>query len=76
MREHIDIDILKTRQIDIDIDKAGGSDLINYNTKVFNRPQINDVTLLGNKRSREIGVQDYMDQITEQDIDEIMFGGE
>lgn len=75
MREHIDIDILKTRQIDIDINRGGGSEMVNYNTQVYNRPQINDVTLIGNKTSKEIGVQDYMDMITEQDIDEIMFGG-
>ena len=75
MREYIDIDILKPKQIDIEIDRSGGSEMVNYNTQVFNRPSINDVILIGNKKSKEIGVQDYMDTITEQDIDEIMFGG-
>lgn len=75
MREYIDIDILKPKQIDIEIDRSGGSKMVNYNTQVFNRPSINDVILIGNKKSKEIGVQDYMDTITEQDIDEIMFGG-
>ena len=75
MREYIDIDILKPKQIDIEIDRGGGSEMVNYNTQVFNKPSINDVILIGNKKSKEIGVQDYMDTITEQDIDEIMFGG-
>lgn len=75
MREYIDIDILKPKQIDIEIDRSGGSEMVNYNTQVFNKPSINDVILIGNKKSKEIGVQDYMDAITEQDIDEIMFGG-
>lgn len=39
-----------------------------------NKPQINGVTLIGNKTSREIHVQDPIEDITSQDIDRIIFG--
>ena len=37
-------------------------------------PQINSVTLKGNKNSSELHVQPEMDAITYQDIDELLFG--
>lgn len=54
---------------------ASGLSSIDYNTQVINKPQINSVTLEGNKTSPEIKVQHEMDEITEQDIDEIINGG-
>lgn len=42
----------------------------NYND-LYNKPQIESVTLQGNKTFEELGLKD----ITPQDIDEIMFGG-
>ena len=44
----------------------------NYN-KFYNKPQINGVELVGNKTSPEIHVQHEMDEITEQEIDNIIF---
>ena len=40
-----------------------------------NKPSINDVELVDNKTSSDLGLQDEMVPITEQDIDEIMYGG-
>lgn len=40
-----------------------------------NKPRINGVVLVGNKTSDEIHVQHEMNEITFQDIDEIIFGG-
>ena len=40
-----------------------------------NKPKINGVTLIGDKSSPDIHVQHEMDEITFQDIDEIIFGG-
>lgn len=43
-----------------------------YN-KSFNKPQINGVELIGNKVSEEIHVQHEMDEVTPQDIDNIIY---
>lgn len=51
--------------------EGGSSD---YSTLV-NLPRINRITLLGNKTSNELGLQDHMDTITESEIDRILFGG-
>lgn len=41
---------------------------------LLNKPKINNVTLLGNKTGEELHLQDEMDEITFQDIDNIIFG--
>lgn len=49
----------------------------NYDYNKLNEdtlPQINNVMLKGNKTASELHVQDHMDQITDQDIDDIIFG--
>ena len=56
------------------ITMGGGSGTNNYE-KLINKPQINNIELLGNKTSKQLKLQDEMDLITEQDIDEIMYGG-
>lgn len=43
-----------------------------YN-KFYNKPQINGVELIGNKLSKEIHVQHEMDEITNQEIDQIIY---
>lgn len=37
-----------------------------------NQPKINDVTLIGNKISRELKLQDAMDAMTNMDIENIL----
>lgn len=41
---------------------------------LFNKPSINGVVLTGNRTSAQIKVQDMMEEITEQDIDNMIFG--
>lgn len=43
-----------------------------YN-RFYNKPQINGVELVGNKTSEQIKVQHEMDEITDQDIDHIIY---
>lgn len=45
-----------------------------YN-RLINQPQINSITLIENKTSEELGLQDKIYDITEQDIDNIIYGG-
>lgn len=52
----------------------GGSGGGDYET-LSNQPKINAVTLLGDKTSDDLGLQDAMDEITPQEIDKIIFGG-
>ena len=43
-----------------------------YN-RFYNKPQINGVELIGNRLSKEIHVQHEMDEITNQEIDQIIY---
>ena len=47
---------------------------VDYVEQVYNKPKINGVTLVGDKTSAEIHVQDPIGDITPQDIDAIIFG--
>ena len=51
---------------------GGGSGTKDYN-KLINKPQINNITLVDNKTSKDLGLQDEIDNITEQDIDNIIY---
>ena len=43
--------------------------------ELYNLPSINDKVLKGNMTSEDIKVQDRMEEITEQDIDNMIYGG-
>lgn len=47
---------------------------IGYYPLLLNKPKINEVTLIGNKTSEELHLQHKMNEITNQEIDEIIFG--
>ena len=66
----LDLEINGNDKMSLQMDRgsAGGTD--DYN-KLFNKPQIEGVTLEGNKTFPQLG----LDAITPQEIDEIMFGG-
>ena len=53
---------------------SGGSGITDYR-ELINLPKINSITLLGDKHSSDLGLQESMDTISESDIDRIMFGG-
>lgn len=42
---------------------------------LFNKPSINDVTLIGNKTSDELRLQSRMQTVSESEIDDIIYGG-
>ena len=47
----------------------------NIDAELVNRPLINNVELLDNKTSEELGLEPTIHDITEQDIDNMMYGG-
>lgn len=79
--KEIKITINKSDELKLGIDrsknlklKLGESGSGGSYPPLANKPQINGVTLLGNKTSSEIKVQDAMDEITPQDIDVLIYG--
>lgn len=48
---------------------TGGTDNYNY---LNNKPQINNIELKGNKTSRQLGLQEEMDSLTNMEIEEIL----
>lgn len=72
--EGIDFTLDENEGLDFVVDEysaTGGT--YDYN-ELINQPQINGVTLIGNRTSTEIHVQGIMDEITEQDIDIVIYG--
>ena len=58
--------------LDFTIDPYVNVASTNYND-LINKPQINGVTLIGNKTSQEIHVQDRMDAATVAEIEAILY---
>ena len=54
---------------------AQRSGSVNDYNLLINHPSINSVELIGNKVSEELGLEPTIIDITEQDIDNIIFGG-
>ena len=50
---------------------AESSGTMNYN-ELYNQPKINGVTLMGNKTSEELGVQESMSALTNSDIENLI----
>lgn len=73
MGKQINLTIEKTKGLTLGINPRGGGGTNDYNS-LIHKPSINGVTLIGDKTSDEIHVQAKMDIITEQDIDEIIYG--
>ena len=81
MNNNINLDISKNNSINMEI--TGSKDInlgvensqisVNY-PSLANKPQINGVTLVGNKLDYELYLQHIMDEITPQDIDNIIYG--
>ena len=60
--------------ISLIVDDAPGSSGGNYN-KLNNKPSINGFTVIGDKISSDYKLQDEMEEITIQDIDNMIYGG-
>ena len=76
----MNIDFNNNSSIDFDITSAGTVDFTmegqvpgttDYN-RLINKPQINEVTLIGNKTSGELHLQDEMDYLTNLEIEELL----
>lgn len=72
-QSQVDVNFSKQTGINLEIGKSAGGG--GSYPPLSEKPSINDVVLLGNKTSAEIHVQHEMDVITEQQIDNIIFGG-
>lgn len=71
--ESLDFAIDDEESLDFTADAYINVATTDYN-ELVNKPQINGVTLIGNKTSADIHVQDPIDDITNQDIDNVIFG--
>lgn len=69
---NVTLGIQRTREINLGLRQSQGS--LNYNV-LYNKPSINYVELVGNKTGEELYLQDAMDEITPQEIDNILYGG-
>lgn len=72
-QSQVDVQFKKQNGIDVEIAKSGAGG--GSYPPLSEKPSINDVVLIGNKTSAEIHVQHEMDVITEQQIDNIIYGG-
>ena len=52
------------------------SDLIFDYIKSYNKPKINDIELIDNKTSKDLGLQDEMYEISNIEIEELLKGME
>ena len=43
----------------------------NYNT-LINKPTINEISLVGNKTGKELGLQDKMESLTNMELDDLI----
>lgn len=68
------INVVVPKRDKINLGIGSTKDTSNYNL-LTNKPSINGVTLVGNKFGVELQLQDFMFEITEQDIDKLIYGG-
>ena len=71
--ESIILDIKDNSLLDIDIGNFVDSGEKDYN-RLINKPKINNVLLIENRTSEELKLQEKMNEITNQEIDDIIFG--
>lgn len=67
----INMEIQNEKDINLSLGESKGT--TNY-VALSNKPQINDVTLIGNKTSKELHLEHELDVITPQEIDTMIFG--
>lgn len=78
-KETMEVTLKKDDMLAVDIsanNKLGITDMLpsvasDYN-KLFNKPQINEVELIGNKTGKQLGLQDKMDSLTNLELDELI----
>lgn len=73
--DEIDLSLENEDEIEMQIDDIVEIQGTNDYNLLYNKPSINSVVLIGNKVSEELGLEPTIIDITEQDIDNIIFGG-
>lgn len=63
--ENVDIEEIVT----FEEGATGGTDNYNY---LNNKPKINDIELKGNKTTKQLGLQEEMESLTNMEIEEIL----
>lgn len=63
--ENVDIEEIVT----FEEGTTGGTDNYNY---LNNKPKINDIELKGNKTTKQLGLQEEMESLTNMEIEEIL----
>lgn len=63
--ENVDIEEIVTFEEGV----TGGTDNYNY---LNNKPKINDIELKGNKTTKQLGLQEEMESLTNMEIEEIL----
>lgn len=71
-KPEVNLNINAKNPINIDIDTSKG--VVPPYDVLPNKPQINNITLIGNKTSKQLGLQDELDMADEHDIDDILYG--
>ena len=65
----------KDHWIDLPYQYGGGGEGTSDYSSLINLPKINRITLIGNKSSSDLGLQEEMETLSEADIDYILYGG-
>ena len=73
-KETLNIKVGSSNQINADFNAKVITSTSDYN-ELVNKPKINDVELVGNKTSKELKLQEQMNEMTFQDIDDMIYGG-
>ena len=71
--KRIQASLSANKPINAKIDKSCVSGATSY-PPLAEKPQINNITLIGNKTSHDLGLQDEIELATEHDIDKILYG--
>lgn len=71
-QSNIDIGIEKNNKLNLELKKSTGTS--NY-PSLTNKPSINGIIVLGDKLGEDYKLQDLMDEITESEIDKLIYGG-
>ena len=71
----INVSMSETTTLHVSLfERSGGMDGSMDYKKLDNKPRINSVTLVGDKTAEDLRLQKYMDEVTAEDIDQMMYG--
>lgn len=62
-----------TQTLDGELNTPGVISTSNYE-RLINKPQINNIELVGNKTGKQLGLQETLEMAEEKDIDDILYG--